>query len=50
MLGTPSSTSPGRSCPSQNAIGPPSVTHCEDWYNGFLIKDRPKLKLKNPGL
>jgi hypothetical protein len=30
--GTPSSTSRGRSCPSRNATGQPSVTHCEDWY------------------
>jgi transposase len=30
--GTPSSTSHGRSCPSRNATGPQSVTHCEVWY------------------
>jgi hypothetical protein len=32
--GTLSSTSRGRSCSSRNATGRPSVTHCEDWYNG----------------
>jgi hypothetical protein len=31
-LGTPSSISRGRSCPSPAAIGRPSVTHYEDWY------------------
>ena len=32
--GTPSSISPGRSCPSPVANGQPSVSHCEDWYKG----------------
>src|SRR6516225_405434 len=31
-LGTHSSTSPGRSCPSPDAIGQQSVTQTEDWY------------------
>ena len=30
--GTPSSISPGRSCPSHAATGLPSVSHREDWY------------------
>ena len=30
--GTPSSTSPGKSCPSPAATGPQSVSHYEDWY------------------
>jgi hypothetical protein len=30
--GTRSSVSGGRSCPSPDATGRPSVTHCEDWY------------------
>ena len=32
-----SSISPGRSCPSPAANGPPSVSHCEDWYNTSLL-------------
>ena len=35
-LGTRSSISPGRSCPSRVASGPASVTQCEDWYNPIL--------------
>jgi hypothetical protein len=31
-LGTHSSTSPGRSCPSPDATGQQSVTQSEDWY------------------
>src|SRR5215831_8686973 len=31
-LGTHSSTTPGRSCPSPAAIGQQSVTQTEDWY------------------
>src|SRR5262249_33551183 len=31
--GTLSSTNPGRSCPSRDAIGRQSVTQSEDWYN-----------------
>src|SRR5215207_7581813 len=30
--GTPSSISPGKSCPSHAVIGPSSVTQYEDWY------------------
>jgi hypothetical protein len=32
MLGTRSSTSPGKSCPSPIAVGRSSVNHCEGWY------------------
>src|SRR5262249_2123062 len=31
-LGTHSSISPGRSCPSRDATGQQSVTQTEDWY------------------
>src|SRR5262245_27531741 len=31
-LGTHSSTNPGKSCPSRDAIGQQSVTESEDWY------------------
>ena len=31
-LGIHSSTNPGRSCPSRNAIGRQPVTQSEDWY------------------
>src|SRR4249920_2669971 len=31
-LGTPSSISLGKSCPSHAATGQPWVTQCEDWY------------------
>src|SRR5262249_38284172 len=34
-LGTHSSTSPGRSCPSRDATGQQSVTQTEDWYYAF---------------
>ena len=36
MPGTPSSISPGKSCPSHVATGPSSVTHSEDWYNSNI--------------
>src|SRR6266478_1801817 len=39
--GTPSSISPGRSCPSRTAIGQAWVTQCEDWYKS-LTWDRGK--------
>src|SRR5262249_12656366 len=35
-LGTRSSTSPGRSCPSPDATGQQSVTQTEDWYKAYL--------------
>jgi ribosome hibernation promoting factor len=35
MRGTPSSISPGKSCPSHAATGPSSVTQSEDWYKYF---------------
>src|SRR6266516_4537768 len=34
--GTPSSISPGKSCPSLTAIGRSSVTLCEGWYSRLL--------------
>src|SRR5262249_14838391 len=36
-LGTRSSTSPGRSCPSPDATGQQSVTQTEDWYKPWLL-------------
>src|SRR5215831_5304711 len=47
-LGTRSSTSPGRSCPSPDATGQQSVTQTEDWYytsqqgNGFRDAGRKR--------
>src|SRR5215510_16059271 len=38
-LGTHSSTNPGKSCPSRDAIGQQSVTQSEDWY--YSGKDYP---------
>src|SRR5262249_13620475 len=38
--GTPSSLSRGRSCPSPDATGRPSVTHSEDWYNLCFAQQR----------
>ena len=41
-LGTPSSISLGKSCPSHAATGQPWVTQCEDWYKwiiGCIILD-----------
>src|SRR5262249_54995865 len=38
--GTPSSLSRGRSCPSPDATGRPSVTHSEDWYKRSLRTER----------
>src|SRR5262249_53675561 len=40
-LGTRSSISPGRSCPSRVASGPASVTQCEDWYKILELVGRP---------
>src|SRR5262249_10924693 len=45
-LGTHSSTSPGRLCPSRDATGQQSVTQSEDWYNtdirvGVYVNVRP---------
>src|SRR5262249_46398925 len=34
-LGTRSSISRGKSCPSPAAIGQPQVTQSEDWYKGI---------------
>src|SRR5262245_12591096 len=38
-LGTRSSISPGRSCPSRVASGPASVTQCEDWYKSVHVEE-----------
>src|SRR5262249_58686240 len=40
--GTPSSLSRGRSCPSPDATGRPSVTHSEDWYNISFLPLPPR--------
>ena len=37
MPGTPSSISPGKSCPSLAASGPSSVSQSEDWYKAFSL-------------
>ena len=39
-LGTPSSISLGKSCPSHAATGQPWVTQCEDWYSGRIRQPR----------
>src|SRR5262245_58305234 len=41
-LGTRSSISPGRSCPSRVASGPASVTQCEDWYYFYVNARRAR--------
>src|SRR6266567_933302 len=38
-LGTRSSISRGKSCPSPAAIGQPQVTQSEDWYNNYMKED-----------
>src|SRR5206468_2285995 len=39
-LGTRSSISRGKSCPSPAAIGQPQVTQSEDWYKASRLLDR----------
>src|SRR6266516_1736102 len=42
MLGTHSSTNPGRLCPSRDATGQQSVTQSEDWYKVSVTHRRAR--------